>query len=239
MGGQAAPESGVGRRKKSGMHMKTASKSELPRRVLLFGFALAAFLGAGTAPAAPATPAPTSWLQTRGNMDSFLPTRFKNIETAFCVPDETSTSKLFGTTLWWQAFWCTGRTYGGEAYHLLAQVKGSCNACWTIDDLQGADPAGLSTRQFASAPPASAASTAADRPELLFSLVASGMLHVVSSCSFGKYTGSGFLVGPQTMITALHVLRGPSGPSCSSSTVTQQGTDNVVRVHQIRGLHDG
>jgi hypothetical protein len=163
-------------------------------------------------------------------MDSFLPTRFKNIETAFCVPDETSTSKLFGTTLWWQAFWCTGRTYGGEAYHLLAQVKGSCNACWTIDDLQGADPAGLSTRQFASAPPASAASTAADRPELLFSLVASGMLHVVSSCSFGKYTGSGFLVGPQTMITALHVLRGPSGPSCSSSTVTQQGTDNVVRV---------
>jgi hypothetical protein len=55
------------------------------------------------------------------------------------------------------------------------------------------------------------------------------MLFVASSCGSGAYTGSGFLVGPQTMVTALHVIQDEDGTSCSS-TAKQEGTGKVARI---------
>ena len=55
------------------------------------------------------------------------------------------------------------------------------------------------------------------------------MLYVTSSCESGRYSASGFLVGPQTMVTALHVLQDKNGSSCES-TARQEGTARTVRI---------
>jgi serine protease Do len=52
---------------------------------------------------------------------------------------------------------------------------------------------------------------------------------VTSSCESGLYTGSGFLVGPQTMVTALHVVQDQDGTPCRS-TARQDGTGRTARL---------
>jgi Trypsin-like peptidase domain len=58
-------------------------------------------------------------------------------------------------------------------------------------------------------------------PFALAARVETGLLFVVTDCPGGSYSGSGFLLGPQVMATARHVLQ--PEPGCST-TVTQQGS---------------
>lgn len=197
------------------------------RRSLLIGVGCLALAWAGGSAAKPVAPA---WLQTRAGAEDGLVKRFKNIETATCVPDSNSTSSDIGTVLYWHQFWCAGRTYGGAAYHLLFDTAGKCDQCWTIDDVSGVDVSALPMRQFAApAPESRAALASGDRPERLFQAVASGMLYLSSSCKTGEWSGSGFLVGPETLVTALHVVNAGGSP-CARVTAKQQGTNRVDRV---------
>jgi hypothetical protein len=59
----------------------------------------------------------------------------------------------------------------------------------------------------------------------------SGMVKVFSACPTGHYQGSGFLLGPQVLVTALHMLIDEQGDNASCSvTVTQDGTGQTARV---------
>src|SRR5947208_2101480 len=62
-------------------------------------------------------------------------------------------------------------------------------------------------------------------PGEIFTSDSSGMLQAKSICATGTYLGSGFLIGPRLMITALHVLEDVNGTGAACSTsVTQEGT---------------
>ena len=74
-----------------------------------------------------------------------------------------------------------------------------------------------------------APSTFAATPQQIFSATSSGMLLVSSACNSGDYGGSGFLVGPRVMITALHVLTDSDGTSCVAN-VEQDGTGATAHV---------
>jgi S1-C subfamily serine protease len=59
----------------------------------------------------------------------------------------------------------------------------------------------------------------------------SGMVKVFSACPSGDYQGSGFLIGPRVLVTALHMLIDEQGNNASCSvTVTQDGTGQTARV---------
>jgi hypothetical protein len=78
-----------------------------------------------------------AWVTTRTAAAHSLPNRFKDISTASCVPDRTSATQVFGTTRYWQRFWCSGGTYDHLSYRLRFDVKGQCGDCWTITHLTG------------------------------------------------------------------------------------------------------
>jgi serine protease Do len=68
-------------------------------------------------------------------------------------------------------------------------------------------------------------------PGQIFTADSSGMVQAQSVCGSGTYLGSGFLVGPRLMITALHVLEDVHGDgSACSTTVTQEGTGLAAHV---------
>jgi hypothetical protein len=68
-------------------------------------------------------------------------------------------------------------------------------------------------------------------PGQIFTSDSSGMVYVLSRCASGEYQGSGFLVGPRLLITALHVLEDVhgNGSGCSVS-VTQEGSGRTAHV---------
>jgi hypothetical protein len=68
-------------------------------------------------------------------------------------------------------------------------------------------------------------------PQQIFTEVSSGMLFVTTTCPDGTWTGSGFLVGPQVMITARHVIQ-PEGDTSCQTAVTQEGTGVRAVVRQ-------
>jgi hypothetical protein len=68
-------------------------------------------------------------------------------------------------------------------------------------------------------------------PQQIFSDYSSGMLKVTSVCPTGTYQGTGFLIGPQVMVTALHVLIDESsGDAPCNVTVAQEGTGQKASV---------
>lgn len=186
------------------------------------------------------TPAPTSsvWVTTRLSAAVDLEGRFINIENVSCSPDTSSSSRLIGSVLYWQRFLCDGETYGDTSFELTYKATGSCSTCWTISGLSGVSIGAL---QVKTTPPPTKTTTKAtvttsstsggsdETAEELFPLVAPGLLKVASSCRSGHYLGSAFLVGPQTIITDLHVLRDTDGSACNS-TVRQEGTSRTARV---------
>jgi hypothetical protein len=68
-------------------------------------------------------------------------------------------------------------------------------------------------------------------PAQIYTDDSSGMVQTLSDCDSGQYVGSGFLIGPRVMITALHVLEDEhgSGNACAT-TVVQNGTGRRARV---------
>jgi hypothetical protein len=90
-----------------------------------------------------------SWLTTRTAAAHQLPTRFKDVASVSCAPDTTSASRVFGTTRYWQRFWCSGKTYDHLSFHLRYRVLGQCGACWTITDLKGVGADRLRARHTA------------------------------------------------------------------------------------------
>jgi S1-C subfamily serine protease len=201
------------------------------RRGLFICLVVVGLVYVGASSGAKPTVTENTWMQTRYGAEVSLRVRFKNVETATCVPDSNSASRVFGTVLYWHEFWCAGRTFGGRVYHLRFEATGQCDKCWTIDQVEGAAVSTLTVREFATPlTRSSSAPVSGDRPEQLFQAVASGMVYLSASCKTGDWSGSGFLVGPQTIVTALHVLRGGSGPPCTRVTASQQGTTRVVRL---------
>lgn len=177
-------------------------------------------LGAGQSAAKPLA----AWLTTRSVVEVKLPNRFRNIATVSCSPNTSSQTEIIGADRSWQEFWCTGVTKGGASYRLLFEQTGQCASCWTIAQLSGIDPASLGSSSGVEPGPAATVT-----PEAVFTATSSGMLFLTSRCKSGVYTGSGFLVGPRTMVTALHVLQDPDGTSCSV-TAKQQGTNRTTDV---------
>jgi hypothetical protein len=107
-----------------------------PRTLL----ALLVILAAGTSVAvttAWAASADGSWLTTRTQATHVLPGRFKDISSVACAPDKSSATQVFGTTRYWQRFWCSGHTYDRVPFKLRFKATGQCGACWTITNLTG------------------------------------------------------------------------------------------------------
>lgn len=75
------------------------------------------------------------WLTTRSVAAKQLPGRFKDIKSAACSPDRTSTTQVFGTTRYWNRFWCTGATYDHLQFRVRYEATGRCGECWTITHL--------------------------------------------------------------------------------------------------------
>jgi S1-C subfamily serine protease len=175
----------------------------------------------------------TNWLTTRTVAAIDLHDRFHAVATVSCAPETVSPTSVSGTVRYWKNFWCDGETRQGVTFRLLYEATGKCAACWTISRLTGAGVGDLRGESSAPSPqvatsPGVATGTSIS-PEKLFGLVAPGMLFVTSSCTSGEYTASAFLVGPRTIVTALHVLQDPDGSPCSS-TVKQEGTGRTAQV---------
>ncbi|MFL5964504.1 MAG: DUF3761 domain-containing protein [Gaiellaceae bacterium] len=94
-----------------------------------------------------------AWVTSRTVAAQSLSVRFKNISSVNCAPDRTSATQVFGTTRYWQRFWCSGGTYEHVSFRLRFKTTGQCGACWTITNLSGVTVNRLRVRQ------ASAAST--------------------------------------------------------------------------------
>lgn len=99
-------------------------------------FAVAACLSAVIGETASAGGA-TAWLASRAMAQHDVRSRFENVATASCVPDRSSASQANGGTVWWQRYWCSGRTQDGIPYKLLYKSTGKCGDCWTITSLTG------------------------------------------------------------------------------------------------------
>lgn len=69
-------------------------------------------------------------------------------------------------------------------------------------------------------------------PARLFGIVSSGMVKIVTPCAKGLFVGSGFVVGPRTIVTAIHVLKPPGGGACKLSAVKQEGTGSAALIDQ-------
>jgi hypothetical protein len=78
-----------------------------------------------------------AWLTTRTSAASKLHDRFDNIASVACAPDRSSPSQIFGTTRYWQRFWCAGQTHDRVAFRLRFVTTGQCSACWTSSNLRG------------------------------------------------------------------------------------------------------
>ena len=80
------------------------------------------------------------------------------------------------------------------------------------------------------------ATSATPTAERLFPQVAPGMLLITAQCRSerGIWIGSGFLVGPRTLVTALHVLR-PNGKATCTLQARQEGTRTMLRIDKYRG----
>jgi hypothetical protein len=98
------------------------------------------------------------WLTTRTAAAAQLPGRFKNIASVTCAPDTASATEIYGTTRYWQRFWCSGRTYGKVSFRLRFKVTGQCGACWTVTNLSGVTSTRLRVRQVVAAPSTSGGS---------------------------------------------------------------------------------
>lgn len=70
-------------------------------------------------------------------------------------------------------------------------------------------------------------------PEQVFAAAAPGMVRIITSCKGELGQGSGFLVGPRTIVTALHVLKPPGATGCTASTVKQEGTESAAVVDEV------
>jgi hypothetical protein len=90
-----------------------------------------------------------AWLTTRTVAAHKLPARFKDVSSVACAPDKTSATQVFGTTRYWQRFWCSGRTYDRLGFRLLYKATGQCSDCWTITNLSGLSASHLRVRHAA------------------------------------------------------------------------------------------
>src|SRR4051794_8059249 len=66
------------------------------------------------------------WLTTRSVAAKQLPSRFKDIKAIKCAPDRTSSTQVFGTTRYWNRFWCTGATYDQLQFRVRYEATGQC-----------------------------------------------------------------------------------------------------------------
>jgi hypothetical protein len=92
-----------------------------------------------------------AWLTTRTTATHALPNRFPDIAAVGCVPDRTSPTRVFGTTRYWQQFWCSGRTHDQLSFRLRFKTTGQCAACWTITNLTGVTVSHLRVRHTSTA----------------------------------------------------------------------------------------
>jgi hypothetical protein len=103
-----------------------------------------ALLSAGEAVATSANNG--QWLTTRSVVAKQLPGRFKDINSTACSPDRTSNTQVFGTTRYWNRFWCTGATYDHFKFRVRYEATGQCGECWTITHLTGVTSTHLRVR---------------------------------------------------------------------------------------------
>ncbi len=102
--------------------------------------ALASLLASPKAPAG----SDAIWLVTPSMARAdLLGSRFPNIHTASCQPDQASASKVFKSERWWNRFLCSGRTRDNIPYRLTYRATGECGDCWTIRSLRGTTTAHL------------------------------------------------------------------------------------------------
>jgi len=90
-------------------------------------------------------------------------------------------------------------------------------------------PAAPAAPAVPAAPSMPAGSGAASSAQQIFSQDSSGMVQIFTRCAGSSWEGSGFLIGPQILVTALHVLE-PQGNTGCTATVTQDSTGATARV---------
>jgi Trypsin-like peptidase domain len=123
-----------------------------------------------------------------------------------------------GTTYYWWAIITVDRQgwiYGPRSF--------------TVRDSSTSTSSSGHSGASASAPSTPPSSSSHATAQQIFSRDSSGMVRIVTRCGGSLWQGSGFLIGPRLLVTALHVLE-PNGETACTATVRQEGTGRTARI---------